>query len=106
MTPEEELRGLQLGQCAICQASAEHHRRLEEAGEIHHAYSRAGELVHSTGPEKKPKVLATPDLILRMALVDKGIITTEDLLRAEMKLREPTISSGSGPGHPGDSSDR
>jgi len=75
--------------CAICLIARTEHDTRVRAGELHHAFSENGELIHSTPrkPEAR-RVTVTADLALRVALIEAGVITYEQLARAEAALRE------------------
>lgn len=82
--------------CALCNRPRREHEQAEIAQEIHHRFAGpGGSLVGLDGskPEKKDdkatvKVFQGPpgDPVLRTILIEKGIITIEDLEKAERVL--------------------
>lgn len=97
----QRMRTVATKRCAICETPRPEHDRKVAAGELHHRFSEAGELVHST--ERRPQVPKTADLALRVALIDAGVITYEQIARAEAKLRDLPVESGAdGRGDRGD----
>lgn len=87
--------------CSFCQATRGQHAELERAGELHHQFSERGELVHSKPEQKNQRVMVAPDLVLRMALLDAGVITEGQLTLAEAKIRA-SVSGGDGGSDPAD----
>ena len=78
--------------CSICFVPRTEHERLVRAGELHHRFSEQGELVHDA--PRKPQVRATPDLALRMALIDAGVVKYSDIARAEAQLGAVSPAGG------------
>lgn len=93
--------------CVICNRSKNEHNAAEREGVVHHKYSLDGQ-VHHVDPPKKSKpapldlhpgrVRVPPDEpsrginmpsdpILRFVMIQKGLITTEELDEAEKMLK-------------------
>lgn len=77
--------------CKICSMSQREHSTAEREGTTRHKFSETGDLVPVDPPEKSKKPSGvgpkTPsDPILRYVLVNKGIITVEELDEAEKML--------------------
>lgn len=87
--------------CSICKVERREHEKAEIAGDLHHRFNADGRLV-AVKDEKKTdpppmsrvpevKLLTGPsDPILRVVLINKGVISPEDLTAAEEML----ISTG------------
>lgn len=67
--------------CAICLIPEELHNGMA------HKFSEDGDLIPvATEPEKKPRMMAVPDPALRALLIEKGIISYEELAAMEVRL--------------------
>lgn len=83
--------------CELCPMTRGQHRKAQEKGLVKHIFSEDGNLTAIKPPKddkKKPEgvpsgVYSIPggDPVLRMILVEKGIITTDELDHVESLLR-------------------
>lgn len=67
--------------CAICGLSEAAHESLG----TQHAYTETGELRLRELPKPQPTKIAV-DVVLRLALLNAGVITSEDLTEASRQL--------------------
>lgn len=72
--------------CRVCEVPEDEHRQLESRGVIHHKYSITGEIEKIERQPVKRKVAANEvmvvpgvDITLRQLLVEKGLLTEEEL---------------------------
>lgn len=86
--------------CRICDRSRQAHREAEAAGEVHHKFSQNGEL-EQVDPPKPPqqKQTAAPgapmspsDPVLRLLLVEKGLVTGQELEEMTQRLRSTGLA--------------
>lgn len=73
--------------CALCGASKGEHTALERSGELHHRWgaSRSAglDVVETNMPQSRPDpapsviIAPAPDLVLRKALFELGVLTEE-----------------------------
>lgn len=86
-----------MGPCTVCGTPFEEHKAAEESGAKHHEWSGDGRLRHVGVTNPRPADGAAPsrglasssppaDPVLRLVLIEKGIITAEDLTRVEQLL--------------------
>lgn len=71
--------------CLICSIPRAEHRDAELSRRVNHTYSADGSLQHAEPPRPEAKggsrmvIMPAPDVQLRALLVEKGIISVEDL---------------------------
>jgi hypothetical protein len=89
--------------CMFCSLDGEQHKVAEETRAVNHEFSLDGQFMPLPVERKKePKadrVVATADPVLRLALIDAGLLKYEDLAAAEVKLsgqRVPMVPQASG----------
>lgn len=82
--------------CTMCSRSKREHGVAEREGAVHHQFAGpGGTLQHTKGdiPRKNAPPAAQPvsgppfDPVLRTILLDKGVITLDDIEKAERTLR-------------------
>jgi hypothetical protein len=94
--------------CTLCERTMREHKAAEEAGEVHHKFAGpgqglshvSGEKIPSKGDLPAPKIVSGPpfDPILRTILIEKGVISVEDLEKAEKLLQATGVIRNHG--HP------
>jgi hypothetical protein len=75
--------------CGICSIEQAEHLALEADGSMKHRFTSDGELIPVVREPKKaePKrLVAIPDPALRALLLEKGIITYEELAAKEVEI--------------------
>lgn len=88
-------------QCTLCDRTKREHEAAEREGVVHHAFAGAGQgLKHASGDKvasKKeppaPVMVSGPpsDVVLRTILIEKGVISLEDIEKAERLLRNTGV---------------
>ena len=92
------------GLCGICENGPKDvHDRAEEEGLIHHQWSPTGQLIPSDPKAIRERVavrqegnkggtvqrvISVPDVVLRSLLIEKGIITFDELQLKEAEFRD------------------
>lgn len=74
--------------CSLCGVQERPHRAAEAEGEVNHKFSPTGQLVQidRRAAHTPPRTISTADAALRLALIDKGILSYDDLAAAEVRL--------------------
>jgi len=73
--------------CGVCSLSEADHLTLQSQGKIRHKFSLDGQLIPMVTEQPKPKnLVAIPDPALRALLLEKGIITYEELASKEVEI--------------------
>lgn len=87
-----------MAECGVCGLSPEAHASLN------HEFSPSGELIpkKTATDSPKPVSLGGVDVVLRMVLIDLGIVTAEDLALKEAQLRDRVSRIASNPSHSAD----
>lgn len=75
--------------CGLCKLDEETHKKFERNGKVHHVFSEAGKLkrVKEQKGQATPAPVISGDPALRLLLIEKGIITDDDLARVNEALR-------------------
>lgn len=77
--------------CGLCSLDKETHKMFERNGKVHHKFSVEGKLKRIKEEDKvkagKPAQVISGDPALRLLLIEKGIITDDDLARVNEELR-------------------
>lgn len=76
--------------CSLCGMTENVHSHLN------HEFNLDGRLVQKAPPKPEPTPISSLDIPLRMALLQKGVITGEDLAIQEALLRQQLARHGNG----------
>lgn len=80
--------------CMVCSKDREGHRQAEAAGEVNHEFSETGQLVPLKKPERTVQTQTLPfDPVLRLLLVEKGLVTGAELEEMSQRLASTGLVS-------------
>jgi hypothetical protein len=90
--------------CELCDRDPVEHKAAEASGDVHHKFIGEGGSLEQLDPPKKnppkPQIVSGPpiDPVLRTILIEKGVITVEDIEKAERTLQSTGVIRNHG--HP------
>lgn len=95
--------------CGVCHLPKKEHKKLEKAGDIHHEFTMDSQLIpikgspSPGGQSNTSTTVQVPfDPVLRVILLEKGLITSEELQAKTDQLRDGGILIANLPGEPRD----